>query len=72
MCYIFKYMFYRIYYTLVNFMGYDNESCNCGTYGMRNFLTKEEKLEILKEYKQSLEKEAKGVAERIKDLEKNN
>lgn len=39
---------------------------------MRNFLTKEEKLEILKEYKKNLENEAKGVGERIKDLEKNN
>ena len=39
---------------------------------MRNFLTKEEKLEILKEYKKNLESETKGVAEKIKDLEKNN
>lgn len=48
--------------------------CNthmCGE-GVRNFLTKEEKIEILKEYKDNLEKEAQGVAERIKDLEKNN
>jgi hypothetical protein len=48
----------------------------CGEYGyghnMRNFLTKEERLEILKEYKSTLEKEAKGVSERIKELEKNN
>ena len=42
--------------------------CNCGT---RSFLTKEEKLETLKEYKESLENEAKGVNERIKELEKN-
>ena len=40
--------------------------------GARSFLTKEEKLEMLREYKQGLEKEAKGVAERIKELEKNN
>ncbi|MDE1861178.1 MAG: DUF5320 domain-containing protein [Candidatus Micrarchaeota archaeon] len=40
--------------------------------GMRSFLTKEERLELLKEYKESLDKEAKGVAERIKELEKNN
>ncbi len=47
--------------------------CECGYgYGMRNFLTKEEKLEILKEYKKNLEKEAKGVGERIKAIEKNN
>ena len=42
----------------------------CGCYGGRGFPTKEEKLEMLKEYKESLEKETKGVAERIKDLEK--
>ena len=43
------------------------ESCGCGT---RSFITKEEKLEMLKEYKDSLEKEAKGVAERIRQLQK--
>lgn len=43
--------------------------CNCGT-GFRGFLTSEEKLEMLKEYKENLEKEAKGVAERIKELQK--
>jgi len=36
----------------------------------RSFLTREEKLEYLKEYKEELEKEAKGVSERIKELEK--
>jgi hypothetical protein len=39
---------------------------------MRNFLTKEEKIEMLKEYKEHLENETKGVSERIKELEKNN
>lgn len=39
----------------------------CGT---RGFLTREEKIEMLREYKEELEKEARGVAERIKDLEK--
>lgn len=39
---------------------------------MRNFLTKEEKLDILKEYKESLQNEVKGVEERIRQLEKNN
>jgi hypothetical protein len=43
-------------------MGYD---C-CGP---RQFLTKQEKVEMLKEYKKDLEMEAKGVAERIKELE---
>jgi len=46
----------------------------CGGYmggmGGRSFLTKQEKLEMMKEYKEALEGEAKGVAERIKELEK--
>lgn len=42
---------------------------NCGG---RNFFTKEEKINRLKDYKEYLEKEAKGVGERIKELEKNN
>ena len=42
---------------------------DCGPCG-RNFLTKEEKLEMLKEYKESLEKETQGVSEKIKDLQK--
>ena len=37
----------------------------------RNFLTREEKIEILKEYKESLENEVMGIMERIGDLEKN-
>ncbi|MBI2084304.1 MAG: DUF5320 domain-containing protein [Candidatus Aenigmarchaeota archaeon] len=37
----------------------------------RSFLTKEEKVEMLEEYKDYLEKEAKGVAERIKELKSN-
>jgi hypothetical protein len=51
-----------------------NGNCGCGDcgYGMRNFLTKEEKIEMLKEYKERLEQEAKGVAEAIKRIEKNN
>jgi len=46
----------------------------CGTYSdsTRSFLTKEEKIEMLREYKETLEKEAKGVEERIKELEKRN
>ena len=45
--------------------------CDCGPSEGRSFLTKEERIEMLKEYKETLEKEAKGVAERIKELEKN-
>jgi len=46
--------------------------CGCTCSGARGFFTKEEKVEMLKNYKESLEKEAKGVSERIKDLEKKN
>ncbi|MBI2631599.1 hypothetical protein HYW75_01195 [Candidatus Pacearchaeota archaeon] len=35
----------------------------------RRFFTKEEKIGMLKEYRQALEKEAKGVGERISELE---
>lgn len=42
-----------------------------GCYVGRNFLTREEKLEMLREYHDSLTHEAKGVEERIKELEKN-
>ena len=41
-----------------------------GCCGQRSYFTKDEKVEMLKEYKESLEKEAKGVAERIKQLKK--
>jgi len=36
----------------------------------RHFLTKDEKIEMMKEYKDSLEKEAQGVGERIEQLKK--
>jgi hypothetical protein len=39
-------------------------------YTTRSFLTKEEKVEMLKEYKDNLEKELEGVGERIKELQK--
>jgi hypothetical protein len=50
-----------------DFMGY-------GCYGTgfqtaRSFLTKEERIALLKEYKDELEKEGQGVVERIKELE---
>ncbi len=42
---------------------------NCMNFcGQRNFLTKKEKIEILKEYKESLENEVMGVGERIKEM----
>jgi hypothetical protein len=39
-------------------------------YCGRQFLTKEEKIEHLEEYKKWLEQEAKGVEETIKELKK--
>ena len=34
----------------------------------RNFISRSEKIEMLQEYKKNLDNEAKGVAERIKEL----
>ena len=48
------------------------ESCGPSACGPRQFLTREEKIEMLSEYKRSLEKEAKGVAELISELQKAN
>jgi len=43
--------------------------CECNN-NFRGFLTHEEKITILREYKESLEKEARGVEERIRELQK--
>ena len=48
--------------------------CDTGVNGIgiqraRGFLTREEKVSLLKDYKNNLEKEVKGVSERIKELE---
>ncbi len=43
----------------------------CGAYeDARSFLTKDERIEVLSEYKKSLEQEAKGIEERIQELKK--
>jgi hypothetical protein len=47
-----------------------NGCCGVSEQRARSFLTKEERIGLLNEYKDYLEKEAKGVSERIKDLEK--
>ncbi len=44
--------------------------CECVSEYGRNFLTREEKVEKLKEYKEWLDAESKGVEEAIKDLKK--
>ena len=51
----------------VSNMGY---GC-CGMNAPRSFLTREEKVEMLKEYASDLETEVRGVKERIAELEKN-
>lgn len=45
--------------------------CCSSSYSERSFLTKEEKIEILREYQQDLQKEVQGVEEKIKELESN-
>ncbi len=46
------------------------EPQQCGYYGRRHrrFLTKDEELENLKTYRKELEKEIKGVEEKIRDM----
>jgi len=44
--------------------------CGVSTQKARSFLTKEERIAMLKDYKTDLDKESQGVAERIKDLQK--
>ncbi|MDQ3975085.1 MAG: DUF5320 domain-containing protein [Thermoproteota archaeon] len=51
-------------------MGYGYGCCStASSQRLRSFLTKEERIELLKEYKNDLEKETQGVAEKIKELE---
>lgn len=59
----------------MSYMDLVKTMCEDGMYGgrgFRNFLTKEEKLQLLKEYKENLEEETKAVQERIENLKKNN
>ena len=44
--------------------------CEAGGCAPRAFLTREEKLGMLKEYKESLQKETQAVSERIEELKK--
>ena len=48
-----------------------NCASSCGSE-QRRFLTKEEKIAMLQEYKQELDLESKGVEERITELKKQN
>jgi len=45
-------------------------SAVCVPADSRRFFTREEKLEMLREYQEALEKEVRGVKERIAELEK--
>ena len=47
-----------------------NGCCTMSVRSARSFLTKEERVSLLKEYKEDLEKEAQGVGEKINELEK--
>jgi len=38
----------------------------------RSFMTREEKIDILEEYKEALDKESQGVAEKITELKSKN
>ncbi len=51
-------------------MGYSCYSASCCAPEGRRFLTREEKIELLQDYKQHLDAESKGVGERIAALEK--
>ncbi len=47
-----------------------NGCCGISVQRARSFLTKEERIGMINQNKDYLEKEAKGVSDRIKDLEK--
>jgi len=52
-------------------MGYEAECCtDCGCGTERKFLTTEEKVARLEEYRDALQNEAKGVQEAIERLKK--
>jgi hypothetical protein len=50
-------------------MGYG--CCGSSFQRARSFLTKEERIALLKEYQDELENEKQGVTERIKEIEAN-
>ena len=57
-------------WTCMNNCEYGSSSAVCVSVDSRRFFTKEEKIDMLKEYSKSLENEAQGVKERIAELEK--
>jgi len=59
---------YVRYYKGGDRLGYS--CCGVSAQKARSFLTKEERVTLLKEYKEDLDKESQGVTEKIKELEK--
>ncbi len=49
--------------------GMARSMCGCGCGG-RRFLSKKEKVEMLEEYKESLQNELEGVEEELKELKR--
>ncbi len=69
---IYKYIIYYISYDRYDIHGGDCMGygcCGVGVDRVRNFLTREERISLLKEYSDGLEKEVQGIKERIKELE---
>ncbi|HEY6537404.1 MAG TPA: hypothetical protein VIY08_16665 [Candidatus Nitrosocosmicus sp.] len=63
---------------MYGYKGVKNMGCGCNQgsgsrFGAqdRSFLTKGERVDLLKEYRDELEKEVQGVSEKIKELEAN-
>jgi len=48
----------------------DLAGCACDSSSDRSFWTKEERVNMLKDYKKDLDNESKAVSEKIKELEK--
>lgn len=42
--------------------------CGCGCLGARRFLTSEERIEMLEEYRRKLQREIAGVEEAIREI----
>jgi len=49
---------------------HDHRNCEPGFHRRRHFFTREERLQMLEEYKTWLEKEKQGVEERIEEIKK--
>lgn len=52
----------------LNYRAIENGTCCCDSHMHRQFLTKEEKIEILENYKKELEREIHGLQKRIQEI----